>query len=174
MSFYITYIVSSYIKLIIFIVVLLFISVSIVYLDSSMDNINESMPAISNSIVQGDKDYNESVELLNSKNYEEANQKAISSADNYNNSLHKLEDIRDNYDKDLNEVHKDYIDTTINELQLKLKAVENLKESIYYLEMYDNYTGSDYGSYANEIMYDALNYQNQRNEIVQNNSKLFN
>ena len=174
MSFYITYIVSSYIKLIIFIVVLLFISVSIVYLDSSMDNINESMPAISNSIVQGDKDYNESVELLNNKNFEEANQKATSSADNYNNSLHKLEDIRDKYDKDLNEVHKDYIDTTINELQLKLKAVENLKESIYYLEMYDNYTGSAYGTDANEIMYDALNYQNERNGIVQNNSKLFN
>lgn len=165
---------SSYIKLIIFIVVLLLISVSIVYLDSSIDNINESMPSISDNIIQGDKDYNESVELLNSRNFDQSREKAVSAGDNYNSSLHSLESIRDKYNKDLNKVHKDYIGTTINELELKLKAVDNLKDSIYYLEMYDNYTGSAYGSDANEIMYDALNYQNQRNEIVQSNPELFN
>ena len=132
------------------------------------------MPKISDSIVQGDKDYNESVELLNSQNFDESREKAISAGDNYNNSLHGLQNIKDKYKKDLKEVHKDYIDTTIKELELKLKAVDNLKDSIYYLEMYENYTGSAYGTDANEIMYDALKYQNERNEIVQNNSGLFN
>ena len=164
---------SSYIKLIIFIVVLLLISVAVVYIDSSMETINESMPKISDSIVQGDKDYNESVELLNSQNFDESREKAISAGDNYNNSLQGLQNIKDKYKKDLKEVHKDYIDTTIKELELKLKAVDNLKDSIYYLEMYENYTGSSYGTDANEIMYDALKYQNERNEIVQNNSNLF-
>ncbi len=164
---------SSYIKLIIFIVVLLLISVAVVYIDSSMDTINESMPKISDSIVHGDRDYNESVELLNNQNYDQSRQKAISAGDNYNNSLHGLQNIKDKYKKDLKEVHKDYIDTTIKELELKLKAVDNLKDSIYYLEMYENYTGSAYGTDANEIMYDALKYQNERNEIVQNNSNLF-
>ncbi len=164
---------SSYIKLIIFIVVLLLISVAVVYIDSSMDTINESMPKISDSIVHGDRDYNESVELLNNQNFDQSRQKAISAGDNYNNSLHGLQNIKDKYKKDLKEVHKDYIDTTIKELELKLKAVDNLKDSIYYLEMYENYTGSSYGTDANEIMYDALKYQNERNEIVQNNSNLF-
>ncbi len=164
---------SSYIKLIIFIVVLLLISVAVVYMDSSIDNVNESMPKISDRIVQGDKDYNESVELLNTKYFEQSREKAISSGDNYNDSLHSLQSIKDKYYKDLNQVHRDYIDTTINELELKLKAVDSLKDAIYYLEMYENYTGSSCGSDANEIMYDALNYQNERNEIVQNNSKLF-
>ena len=163
-----------YIKLIIFIVVLLFISVSVVYLDSSMDNINESMPEVSDSIVQGDKDYNESVELLNTRYFDQSREKAKSAEDNYNDSLHTLQNIKDKYNKDLNEVNRDYIDTTINELELKLQAVDNLKEAIDYLESYDNYTGSAYGSDANEIMYDAVNYQNERNEIVQNNTELFN
>ncbi len=165
---------SSYIKLIIFIVVLLLISVSVVYIDSSMDNINKSMPDISDGIVQGDKDYNESIELLNEKNYDESRQKAISAGDNYNNSLKSLKYIKEKYDKDLKDVHRDYLGTTINELELKLKAVDNLKEAIYYLEMYYNYTGSDYGNEANEIMLDAVNYQNQRNSIVQENPELFN
>ena len=165
---------SSYIKLIIFIVVLLIISASIVFIDSSMDNINRSMPSISDSIVQGDKDYNESVELLNSRYFNDANDKAISAGDNYNNSLKKLNDIKDKFNKDLNEVHKDYIDAAINELELKLRAVDELKESIYYLQNYYNYTGSTHGTQANELMYDAVEYQNQRNGIVQENPDLFN
>ena len=165
---------SSYIKLIIFIVVLLTISASIVFIDSSMDNINQSMPSISEGIVQGDKDYNESVELLNSRYFNDANDKAISAGDNYNNSLKKLNDIKDKFNKDLNEVHKDYIDAAINELELKLKAVDELKESIYYLQNYYNYTGSTHGTQANELMYDAVEYQNQRNGIVQENPDLFN
>ncbi|WP_462316219.1 hypothetical protein [Methanobrevibacter sp.] len=139
-----------------------------------MDNINESMPEVSDSIVQGDKDYNESVELLNTRYFDQSREKAKSAEDNYNDSLHTLQNIKDKYNKDLNEVHRDYIDTTINELELKLQAVDNLKEAIDYLESYDNYTGSAYGSDANEIMYDAVNYQNERNEIVQNNTELFN
>ena len=165
---------SSYIKLIIFIVVLLIISASIVFIDSSMDNINQSMPSISEGIVQGDKDYNESVELLNSRYFNDANDKAVSAGDNYNNSLKNLKDIKDKFGKDLNDVHKEYIDTTINELELKLKAVDELKESIYYLQNYYNYTGSTHGTQANELMYDALQYQNQRNGMVQDNPDLFN
>ena len=165
---------SSYIKLIIFIVVLLIISASVVFIDSSMDNINRSMPSISDSIVQGDKDYNESVELLNSRYFNDANDKAVSAGDNYNNSLKNLKDIKDKFGKDLNDVHKEYIDTTINELELKLKAVDELKESIYYLQNYYNYTGSTHGTQANELMHDALQYQNQRNGMVQDNPDLFN
>ena len=163
----------SYIKLIIFIVVLLLISAAVVFIDSSMDDINHSMPGISDGIVQGDKDYNESVELLNSRNFDEASQKATSAGDNYNSSLQKLEKIRDKYDKDLKEVHKDYIDTTISELELKLKAVDELNQAIYYLEMYYNYTGSTHGTEANDLMQGALKYQNERNEIVQENLELF-
>lgn len=165
---------SSYIKLIIFIVVLLLISAAIVFIDSSMDNINESMPSISDSIVHGDEDYNESVELLNSRNFDQASDKAKSAGDNYNDSLERLEGIRDKFDKDLNEVHKDYLDTTIKELQFKLKAVDELKESIYYLENYYNYTGSTHGTEANELMYDAVKYQDERNSIVSENPELFN
>ena len=131
------------------------------------------MPAISDGIVEGDKDYNESVELLNERSFDEASQKAVSAGDNYNESLKKLKEIRDKYDKDLNEVHKDYIDTTISELNLKLNAVDELNEAIYYLRMYYNYTGSTHGTEANDIMQDAVKYQNERNEIVLENPKLF-
>lgn len=164
---------SNYIKLIIFIVVLLLISVAVVYIDSSVENINQSMPQISDSIHQGDIDYNESVELLNERSFDEASQKAQSAGDNYNNSLNKLSRIKEKYNKDLHEVHKNYIDTTRKELEYKLKAVDELKESIYYLGMYYNYTGSTHGTEANDLMADAVRIQNERNEIISENPNLF-
>ena len=164
---------SSNIKLIIFIVILLVISAAVIFIDSSVNNVNQSMPEVNDCIVQADKDYNESVELLNSKNYEEANQKAISAKDNYDKSLKKLSEIRSQYTKDLNNVHKKYIDTTIKELNYKLDAVDELNESIYYLKMYNNYTGSTHGTKANELMKNATDYQNERNNIVLANPKLF-
>jgi hypothetical protein len=62
---------------------------------------------------------------------------------------------------------------TVDELNLKLKAVDELKEAIYYLERYYNYTGSTHGTEANDIMQDAVEYQKQRNDIVLENPKLF-
>ena len=164
---------SSYVKLIIFVVVLLIISAGVVLIQSSMDNINESMPAISDGIVQGDRDYNESVRLLNNRDFVLSREMADSAEENYNGSLEKLESIRDKYSNDLNDVHKDYIDATINELKLKLKAVTELKEAIYYLGSYYNYTGSNYGIQANGYMQDSLKYQNERNEIFRENPELF-
>ena len=164
---------SSYIKLIIFVAVLLLVSVAIVFIDSSMDNINESMPNISDHIVQGDKDYNMSVDLVNNKKFDESMEKAISAGNNFNNSLNQLLNIKNKFYKDLNNVHKDYIDTSIDELELKLNAVDELKQSIDYFKRYYNYTGSTHATKANDIMYDAVEYQNQRNVIVENNLKLF-
>ena len=163
----------KYIKLIIFIVVLLSISAAVVLMDSSMENINKSMPEISEGISKGDIDYNDSVEFLNDRNFYEASQKAQSANKNYNESLEQLLKIRYKYDEDLNKIHKEYLDTTINELELKVKAIEELNQSIYYLENYYNYTGSTHGMEANDLMSDAVKYQNERNEIVQDNPKLF-
>lgn len=164
---------SSYTKLIVFVLVLVILSVAVVMIDSSMDNINKSMPEISDGIVNGDKDYNESVELVNNKNFQEGMEKATSAGDNYNKSLNKLLDIQDKYSKDLNGVHKEYIGVTIEELELKLKAVDELKEAIGYFEIYSNYTGTTHASEANDLMYESLTFQKERNSIVSENSNLF-
>ena len=164
---------SSYSKLIIFVVVLVIIASAILYIDSSMDDINKSMPAISDGIVKGDKEYNESVELVNSKYFEKGMQKAESAGNHYNDSLDKLLKIEDKFDDSINDVHKRYIRAAINEVRLKLKAVDELKTSIEYLEIYSNYTGTTHASEANDYIYDSLKFQNERNSIVKENPKLF-
>ena len=164
---------SSYSKLIIFIVVLVIISVAIVFIDSSVDNINKSMPEISDAIVNGDNDYNEAVILVNDKYFQDSMDKAISAGNNYNGSLKKLEDIKYQYSSDINDVQNEYIDTVIKELEYKLRAVEKLEEAIECFEVNSNYTGTNYAAEANDLIYEATNYQNQRDTIVKENPNLF-
>jgi hypothetical protein len=131
------------------------------------------MPEISDAIVNGDNDYNEAVQLVNDKNFMESMNKAISAGDNYNYSLKELQDIKYEYSSDINDVQNEYIDTVINELELKLQAVDKLKEAIECFEVYSNATGTGYASEANDLIYEATTYQNQRDNIVKDNPNLF-
>ena len=164
---------SSYSKLIIFVAVLLIISAAVVLIDSSVDSINKTMPDISDSIVNGDNDYNEAVILVKSRSFDESRNKAISAGNNYNDSLDKLNDIKNNFSSDVNDIQDEYIDTVIRELELKLQAVDKLKESIDCFEVNSNYTGTNYASEANDLIYEATKYQDQRDTLVKENPKLF-
>ncbi len=165
---------SKYSKLIVFILVLVLISAAIVLIDSSVDNINKSMPEISDDIVKGDSEYNEAVDLVNDKYFQDSMEKAISAENNYNRSLNKLLDIQDKYSADVNNVQKEYISTVIQELELKIQAIGKLKDSIECFEVNSNYTGTNYASEANNLIYEATQYQNQRDAMVSDNPKLFN
>ncbi len=164
---------SSYSKLIIFIVGLLMISAAILFIDSSTDSMNEAMPEINDGIVTGDSEYNEAVDLVNNKNFYEGMAKAESAGNNYNNSLNKLLEIQGNFSSDINGVQQEYITVLIKELEYKLKAVDLLKNAIECFEVYENYTGSNYGFEANDAMDQAVEFQNQRDSIVKENPKLF-
>lgn len=164
---------SSYSKLIIFIVALLILSAAILFIESSTDNMNKAMPEINDGIVSGDSEYNEAVELVNNKDFYEAMVKAESAGNNYNKSMNKLLELQSNFTSDVNGIHQEYITTLINELQYKLKAVDLLKDAIECFEVNSNYTGSNYGFEANDAMNQAVAFQNQRDEIVKDNPKLF-
>lgn len=164
---------SNYSKLIIFILVLAVISATVLYIDSSMDNINKSMPEISDGIVQGDKDYNEAVDLVNDKYFYDGMDKAVSAEKNYNKSLRGLSEIKDNFTVDIDDVHKEYVNLAYLEVELKLQAVSKLKDAIECFKVEENTTGTNYASQANDCMYQAQQYQNQRDDMVADNPNLF-
>jgi len=165
--------VSNYTKVIIFILILLIVSAAVVFLDSSIDNMNKLMPDISDGIVNGDKEYNEAVELVNNKNYEESMNKAVSAESNFNSSLKNLKLLKENFSSDVSKIQREYIDDAIDEVDLKLRAVDKLKSAIDCFEVNSNYTGTNYASEANDLIYESLKYQNQRDELVSENPNLF-
>ena len=164
---------SSYSKLIIFIFILVLLSAVVVLIDSSVDTINKSMPEVSDGVVKGDQDYNEAVDLVNNKSFSEAMDKADSAENNFNNSLNKLKEIRGKFSKDINDVHKDYINTVYDEIELKMDAVGKLKDAIKCFEINENATGTEYALEANDYMNSSLEYENSRNSLVETHPDLF-
>ena len=164
---------SSYTKVIIFILVLIIFSVTVIYLYNSENAMNEVMPEISSYIAKGDSDYNEAVKLLNGKNYNEARNKAISAQNNFNHSMSLLLSIKDNFTSDTGDIHKNYINTVLSELGLKINATEYLLKAINCYQNYENSTGNGYAEQANSIMKNALDFQKVRVDLVKNNTKLF-
>ncbi|AMD18458.1 hypothetical protein TL18_06300 [Methanobrevibacter sp. YE315] len=148
-------------------------SAAIVFIDSSVDNINKTMPEISDLIEKGDNAYNDAVELVNNKNYDESMSKAISAGNSYNASLYNLQVIKSNYSSDINDVQNRYIDIVIKELELKINAADKLKEAIDCFKVNSNSTGTSYASEANDLIFEASNYQNERDTIVKENPKVF-
>ena len=164
---------SNYNKVIIFIVVLIIFSASVIYLYTSENSINRTMPEISSNIVRGDNSYNEAVDLLNDRDFNGDRNSAMSASDCFNNSFSQLLSIRNNYTSDTNDVYKKYIDAALNEIELKRNATNYLLTAIDYLENNQNSTGSYYASQANDFMYEAIEFQNVRISIVKDNPSLF-
>ena len=163
---------SNYNKSLIFIFLLVIIAIAIVYIGFSINSLDNSMAKISDNIANGDREYNEAVNLINNGKYDDALEKALLASDDYNKSISDLLDVQNNSD-DFKEIHKEYINTVINETQLKQDSASNLVHMIYYLKNNDNATGSSYGSQANSLMDEAIEYQDARNALVNNNPDLF-
>ena len=164
---------SDYKRVSLFIFLLVVLSIAIVCIVFSLNPLENSMLNVGNGIANGDKDYNDAVNLINNKSYDEALNKALSASDNYNKTLIELSDIQNNRSENFNNIYKEYISTTINEVELKSDAASDLSHAIYYFKNNNNSTGSSYGSEANDLMDEAIEYQNARNTLVEDNPNLF-
>lgn len=163
---------SDYKRALVFIFLLVIIAIAIVYVGFSMNSLDNSMAEISDNIANGDKEYNDAVNLINNKNYDDALEKALYASDNFNKSSRDLLVIQNSSDN-FKEVHKEYIVTIIDEVELKQDAASNLVHAIYYFKNNDNSTGSSYGNKANSLMDEAIQYQDARNKLVNDNPNLF-
>lgn len=163
---------SDYKKTLIFIFLLVIMAIAIVYVGFSMNSLDNSMAEISDNIANGDKEYNDAVNLINNKNYDDALEKALYASDNFNKSSRDLLVIQNSSDN-FKEIHKEYIVTIIDEVELKQDAASNLVHAIYYFKNNDNSTGSSYGNKANSLMDEAIQYQDARNKLVNDNPNLF-
>lgn len=163
---------SDYKRALIFIFLLVIMAIAIVYVGFSMNSLDNSMAEISDNIANGDKEYNDAVNLINNKNYDDALEKALYASDNFNKSSRDLLVIQNSSDN-FKEVHKEYIVTIIDEVELKQDAASNLVHAIYYFKNNDNSTGSSYGNKANSLMDEAIQYQDARNKLVNDNPNLF-
>ncbi|MDL2270686.1 hypothetical protein LJC03_02640 [Methanobrevibacter sp. OttesenSCG-928-I08] len=159
-------------KLVFCIVLILTIFVS-GCINSPLDNINEIMPEINDQIVKGDEYYNDAITALNSKNYAEADTKANSASNEFRKAKDNVLETNKYYEG-LNEtIYIEYLNLLQDEINLKYNASSNLLLASKSFNNNDITNGNNYAQIANSKMNEAINIQNERNQIVINNPELF-
>ena len=157
----------------ILILIVLFATVAISgCINSSIDNINIIMPKLSQSIVDGDSNYNDAVNYVNKKNYDAADQEVKKSIESFNEGENKLLSM-DNINELNDTIYIQYFNLIKEELSLKQNATMNLQLAIQYFKSGDNKAANEYVTKANSLMTQGVSIQNQRQNLVVNNPDKF-
>ena len=153
-------------------VIVLFITVAICgCINSPIDDVNLLMPKISQNIEEGNNNYNDAVNFVNSRNYNAADEKAKKSTASFNEGLNKLISLKNN---DLNDtLYIQYIDLLKEELTLKQDATMSLQLAIQYFKSGNNGTANQYVKQANSLMIQGVSIQTERQNLVANNPERF-
>jgi len=161
-------------KKIIIIIAVLLATVSVSgCIKTPMDNINDIIPGLTQSIENGDSNYNEAVKYSNNRNYNTAEEKIQIASTNFLAGQNKILDIK-KYRNDINEtLYIQYLDLVEEELKLKQNATANLQLGIQAFKKGNKSLGNEYVTTANSIMRKAVSIQNQRENLVKNNPSKF-
>ena len=142
-------------------------------INSPIDNVNNRMKDLNTDITEGDTDYNSAVNSINNRDFDSANSNVQIAKQKFDDAEGKLSEIEE-YEDSLNEsVYKEYIDLIKEEVSLKKQASDELYLAVQYYANNDAYSGNSYGKSSNSLMKKAVILQDERNDLVEENSDLF-
>lgn len=161
-------------KKIIIIIAVLLATVSVSgCIKTPMDNINDIIPNLSQSIETGNSNFNEAVRYSNNHDYNTAEEKIQIASTSFLDAQNKIVDIRKYYNDINDTLYIQYLDLVDEELNLKQNATANLQLAIQSFKNGDKSLANGYVTTANSIMKEAIGIQNQRENLVKNNPSKF-
>ncbi|KZX10567.1 hypothetical protein [Methanobrevibacter curvatus] len=134
---------------------------------------NNLLPDLSNNIIEGDKSFNNAVELTNSKNYELADEEISTAVSYFINAQNTLKSLNKEVKNSNDSTYKKYIEIIQEEVNLKKESADSLETAIKFYIAKDNKEGNTYVKNANNLMNKAIKLQKERELIVKNNLSKF-
>ena len=161
-------------KKIIIIIMVLLATVSISgCINSPMDNINNIIPSLTQSIEDGGSNFNEAVQYSNKRDYVSAEEKIQVASTSFLDAQNKILDIKKYYNDINDTLYLKYIDLIEEELNLKQNASAHMQLAIQAFRNGNKVTANEYVTKANNIMREAKLIQDQRENLVKNNPNKF-
>ena len=161
-------------KKIIIIIIVLLATVSISgCINSPIDNINNIVPSLTESIENGGSNFNEAVQYSNKRDYVNAEEKIQVASTSFLDGQNKILDIKRYYDDINDTVYLQYINLIEEELNLKQNATAYMQLAIQAFRNDNKVTANGYVTKANNMMREAIVIQNQRENLVKNNPNKF-
>lgn len=161
-------------KKIIIVIVVLIATVSVSgCIKTPLDNVNDVIPSLTESIEKGSLNYNESVQYTNKRDYSTAEEKIQQANTNFLDAQNKILDIKEYYNNINDTLYIQYLNLIESELNLKQNATANLQLAIQAFSTGNKVLANDYVNKANSNMKEAVSIQKQRENLVKNNPSKF-
>jgi cellobiose-specific phosphotransferase system component IIA len=161
-------------KKIIIIIIVLIASVSISgCINSGIDNINNIVPGLTQSIEDGGLNFNEAVQYSNKQDYVSAEEKIQVASTSFLDAQNKILEIKRYYDDINDTLYLQYINLIEKELELKQNATAHMQLAIQSFRDGKKVLANEYVRKANNMMNEATFIQNQRENLVKNNPDKF-
>lgn len=160
-------------KIIIMIILLSIVSIS-GCINSTINNINQMIPQLTNVIIEGNNNFNLAADYTNNNDYNNADEKIEIAIEKFNEGEYKFLEINQQLNNVNDTIYIEYLNLIKEEISLKKDAASNLQLAIQFFKSGDNETANNYVSTANSLMDQGVNIQNQRAKIVKNHPDKFN
>ncbi|BDH79434.1 MAG TPA: hypothetical protein GXX31_01480 [Methanothermobacter sp.] len=141
---------------------------------SNISEINKLSGDINQHLKKGDEYYNEAAEDVNNYRLDSALEKCESASSEYN-AARLLTSEAMAYANELgDQVFIEYLKLVLAEIDAKLNATSELKNAIQLLNIDEITSANNSLDLANKFMYQAKDYERQREELVNKNPQKFN
>lgn len=142
-------------------------------LQSDVGRMNDMAISINNHLIRGDEYYNLSASHTNQELYSQALAESNNASYEYGLAQSTANEAYNSAKNTQDPIYIDYMQNVLLELEAKLNATTELKNTINFLQNNQTSEANKSMNLANNYMDKALEYQKNRKEIVKQNPSKF-
>jgi len=141
---------------------------------SNVGEINKLSGDINQHLKKGDEYYNGAAEDMNNHKLDSALEQCESASSEYNAARLLTSETMAYAEESGDQVFIEYLELVLAEIDAKLNATSELKNAIQLLNIDETGSANNSLELANKFMYEAKDYERQRDELVSKNPQKFN
>lgn len=142
-------------------------------IESDINNIEQLTPQINDHMMKGDDYYNQAAEELNNFRTENAIENSNLATNEFNLARSSASEALVYAQNSQDDVLIKYLDLTILEIDAKLNATSELRSAAQFFQARRIDAGNQNLVLANQLMQEALTYQEQKEALVNQNPDKF-
>ena len=158
---------------IVILVVIMFVIFFSGCIQSNISQIDGLSSTINSHIKNGDQYYNNSGKAVNQFQYSTALNYCNNASNEFNLAQNSAKQGLTYAQNSNDTVYVNYMQNVVNELDAKINATKELKEAISYLQDNDTVNANTHIGNANDLMNNAVQFNNLRQQIIQQNPTKF-
>ena len=158
---------------IVILVVIMFVIFFSGCIQSNTSQIDGLSSTINSHIKNGDQYYNNSAKAVNQFQYSTALNYCNNASSEFNTAQSSAKQGLTYAQSSNDTVYINYMQNVVNELDAKINATDELKAAISYLQDNDTVNANTHIGNANDFMNNAVQFNNLRQQIIQQNPTKF-